>query len=150
MSLDASPRGTAGQLLQPNWTSPESFVSCERESLTVAGSTTAVLFLAGEIDMFTHLSVHDALSEVCGRATANSIVDLTGVRFCSISGFSMLLDTARAIETEGRHFAIVARSPQLTRAWALLWPDHRVPRHTTIAGAMAEVRARGTVARRHG
>lgn len=108
----------------------------------MADEAVTILYLAGEIDMNTNSQLKDALVGLLEQRTANVVIDLSGVEFCGISGFALLVDAARAVEADGRHVAIVAPSPQLTRTWALLWPDRSIPRHHTVAAATAAIRAR--------
>lgn len=108
----------------------------------MADEAVTILYLAGEIDMNTNAQLKDALVGLLEQRTANIVIDLSGVEFCGISGFALLVDAARAVEADGRHVAIVAPSPQLTRTWALLWPDRSIPRHHTVAAATAVIRAR--------
>lgn len=119
---------------------PEPTLLCTRESISVASTTATALFITGEIDIATDGGLDDALAELLIHQSANVVVDLTEVRFCSVGGFAMLMGAAQAVAAHGGQFAIVSRSTQIARLCAQLWPSRSVPCHRTVTAAFTEIR----------
>jgi anti-anti-sigma factor len=81
---------------------------------------TAVLAVAGELDVATAPEFQAALMDAVDRAQTALVVDMGAVSFCDCRGFAALLAAARHADVAGRHMRIVNPTPAVCRLFNLL------------------------------
>jgi anti-sigma B factor antagonist len=74
--------------------------SCLRIDL-VQHDTTAVVFLAGELDLDSAPRLRAALERLVARGDRDIVVDVAGLRFCGAIGMGILVTTAQNLPSGG-------------------------------------------------
>ena len=115
-----------------------------------------VVRVGGEVDLASVQVLRAALSAALGRGPEHVVVDLAEVRFCSVAGLAVLVETGITAAGQGTGYAIGGASRQADRVWALAWSAAELPIRFRTAGdgvlaALAHQAGRtGDVERRDG
>ncbi len=76
----------------------------------------------GELDLATAVKLREEL--LTAVATAVTVLDAAGLRFCDSTGLRVLAEAHQAAQHHGTSFRLAAPSPALTRVLALAGADH--------------------------
>ncbi len=105
-----------------------------------AGGTTVVVMFDGEIDISNVSLVEATFWEAFAAGADNVVVDLAGVRFCSVRGCTRISEAWEYAEEHGVGFAVACLSEHLQRIAAIVWgPAQPACRHPTVAAAVADL-----------
>lgn len=115
---------------------------CTCELHTESGPTGSIVVVrvAGEIDILTIPTVHDALAEAVDQRPADLVIDLSAVGFCCVRGFTLLATAARAARISGIGCAVSGMTSHLDRVASMLWPEHGCIRYRSVATALSGIR----------
>lgn len=80
---------------------------------------TAVVRVAGELDLLTAPRLEALLARLAGETTA-VVLDFQALEFIDSSGVHLVLQSVQALRQEGREVGIVGASPQVVRAFELV------------------------------
>jgi anti-anti-sigma factor len=127
--------------------------SCSATSIPAPAGEVLVLRVAGEVDLLTIDVLQGALTSSLARGPCHVLVDLVELTFCSVRGMGLLVQAGRTAAEQGTGYSVTAASPQVDRAWALLWPVGEPTRCSTaaagVASAVAAAGSAGTATDRH-
>jgi anti-sigma B factor antagonist len=115
--------------------------SCTRELVSAPNGLAVVLRVVGEIDRTTEPLLRTAVGREWPYRFAHLVVDLTGVTFCSRSGFALLTGAALRATLAGAGMAVTGLSPELARHADLIWIDRMPVRYPSVAHAVMAFRA---------
>jgi anti-anti-sigma factor len=101
--------------------SAESLQGC-RVDVVVCGSE-ALLTVVGEVDVASREVFAGALASIAS-AELNLTLDLAAVPFMDVASVRLLLETADALDRQGRSLRGVTRQPFLRRVFAVLNAGH--------------------------
>lgn len=102
--------------------------------LTSRVDGTAILQLAGEIDMSSANTLVDQITAIAEQRLENLILDATRVSFMDSAGLHALIEGKRVIHTQGTRVFLVP-SPQVRRILDLMLPE---PLFAARVGSVAE------------
>jgi anti-sigma B factor antagonist len=97
--------------------------------------STAVLSVAGTVDMLTAPTMETAIAAMLDRQPAALVVDLTAVEFFASHGMRVLVDTHNRIEN-AIPFGVVADGPVTARPLMLVGLTDVFPMYPTLAKAL--------------
>jgi anti-sigma B factor antagonist len=97
--------------------------------------STAVLSVAGTVDMLTASNMETAIAAVLDRQPAALVIDLTAVDFFASHGMRVLVDTHNRIDN-AIPFGVVADGPVTTRPLMLVGLTEVFPLYPTLAKAL--------------
>lgn len=112
-------------------------------ALITATADETVVTVSAELDLRSTTRLRDALSDETALRPRALIVDVTSVTFCSVSGLEVLMRAARAAETAGVPFVLVAGQRAVLRPLRVLGLDKElrvVERLADAVGAGAAAR----------
>jgi len=105
-------------------------------SLASAAGRITVLWVAGEVDLFTLPVLRAALADGLDRRHGSLIVDLSQLTFCGLCGLTSLERAARIAAEQGVWYAVSGCPASLERIWSLL-PNVDLPaRYATVTDAV--------------
>jgi anti-anti-sigma factor len=102
-----------------------------------ADGRTAVLTLAGELDLGTAERVWPDLSRLLAAATEAVVLDGSALEFLDSSGLRVLLRGAKLAESEGTAFRVVAPHPVVQRVLELAGVRGALDVRASLAEALA-------------
>lgn len=123
---------------------PEGHFGWAVSTLSTDRSWATVLWLVGEVDLFTLSALRAALTDGLDRADGRLLVDVSRLTFCSVAGFGLLERTESTAAENGIDYAIRGCSPSLARLRSLLRQvdqvrhDHVRPRSSERTAADGE------------
>lgn len=98
---------------------------------------TAVLTVAGDLDLSTVAVLQDAVDAVIGSELASLIIDLTGVDFLASAGMTVLVTSHQSVGD--RPFSVVAHGAATARPLQLVGLDEAFAIHPTRDDALSAV-----------
>jgi anti-anti-sigma factor len=100
----------------------------------------AVLAVRGEVDLATVPAFEAAIADALTHNPTALIVDLMAVDFLASAGLQSLVATHESVSKQA-YFAVVAEGPATSRPIELTGLDQILVVHSTMAEAVAAVRA---------
>ena len=108
----------------------EMAVSVDRDLLELAGSEllrisvswmedTAIMVLAGEVDLSTGSMLQEHLQDIVPGARGGLVVDLGLVTFLGSTGMSILVTTHKQLQAQGSRLVVFAPTPWIRRLFEL-------------------------------
>ncbi|MFI8257655.1 STAS domain-containing protein [Streptomyces filamentosus] len=98
---------------------------------------TAVLTVAGELDMETADRLHELLAEQFGQGRHRLVLDLSALGFMDSSGLNVLIQAVnRARESDGDLY-LAAPTPAVRRILEITGVMATIPAHDAVADALA-------------
>lgn len=98
----------------------------ERLSISWSGRDgSAVVVLAGELDLETGVALGDEIAPLCAKFD-RVVIDLGGVVFMDSSGLRSILHAQRSADSHGCVLAFRRSSPQVQRVFELTGVDKRL------------------------
>jgi anti-sigma B factor antagonist len=108
----------------------------------------ATIRVHGEIDVATAPALQGELEAVLGDDVRRLVLDLSGVRFCDVSGLNLLLRIQSRLASHGGHLTVVAACRPLRIMVFVLGLEGRLPLSLPAAGDRARTDdAQATLAR---
>jgi anti-sigma B factor antagonist len=98
-----------------------------------------VLFVTGEIDIYTAPLFKQAVVNMVSEGTQNVIIDLTGVTFMDSSGFGTLLGATRRLRPGGGGLHLAGANSTIQRMLRLTRLDSIMQVHDTAEAAAQAV-----------
>ena len=123
---------------------PATACSCNLDTETGPAGPIQVLRVSGEIDTLTRPLVQTALDAVLAQTPQDLVIDLAGVRFCSVRGFALLAAAAHTARAAGIGFVLSGLTGHLDRIATLLWPEEHFIRYRSVAAAVTALRMEHT------
>lgn len=114
-------------------------VSDERFPATWSGST-AVVTVAGEIDLTNAEGLSDALLSALNAGALGLVVDMTAVTFLDSAGVSALVRASRRAVASEATFRLAVTSQSVLRVLNLIGIDRLIEVHPSVAAAVASTR----------
>ena len=105
--------------------------------LARAHARPAVVTLPAEIDITNADAIGEALSFAIVRSAGLVIADMTGTRFCTSSGISMLVQAHRQAAANHAELRLVVLSAAVLRALTLVRMDFLLPIYPSLDAALA-------------
>ena len=99
--------------------------------------TTAVVALAGEIDLHHTPEVHKALIEVCQRKPARLVIDLEAVTHMDSSGIGTLVEVFRRVHAYEGKLGLCGLNERVHNIFEITKLDHFFHIYDTQAEALA-------------
>jgi anti-sigma B factor antagonist len=87
---------------------------------------TAVVSLAGELDLASAPRLEKEIAGLDGGLTATVVLDLQGLQFIDSTGLRTILSTQARLRDRGAAFAITPGSPQVQRLLAITRADEHL------------------------
>lgn len=115
--------------------------SCSVVAMPALHGEIVVLRIVGEIDLLSHPTLEAALTEQLHAKPRHLVVDIAGVTFCGVRGFTLLADTATAAAAGETRFAVSGLSATLDRIATMLWEGSELIRYRTAARAVTAILA---------
>ncbi|MET8586719.1 STAS domain-containing protein [Streptomyces collinus] len=102
------------------------------------GHDTAVLTVAGDLDLHTAPTLHTRALTVLARDVPHLVVDLAGVDHVDSTGLSTLLTLLHATREAGGSLRLARIPGRLTRMVTLTGISHLLPVYDTVAAALTD------------
>lgn len=115
--------------------------SCSVMTLSSPHGEIVVLSVAGEVDLLSHATLEAALSVQLDARPRYLVVDLSGMTFCGVRGFTLLAAAEAMADAHEIGYAVSGLPRRLDHIAALLWAEGRPTRYRTAAGAATAIRA---------
>ncbi|MEO5874211.1 MAG: STAS domain-containing protein, partial [Streptosporangiaceae bacterium] len=88
---------------------------------------TAVVTVAGEIDLRTAMTLRDHLTAVTQAGFGSIVVDFQHVRFCDASGLNALVSLGNRVQADGGGIWLAGVRPAQRRLFQVTGLDRRFP-----------------------
>ncbi len=108
-----------------------------RVSVTRPWAGTAVVHVAGEVDMFTGPLLRRRIGDELAVEPEHLVLDLSEVVFLGSNGLSILVDTSQVAAATGTNVWLVATSTAVTRPLTCTGVSELFPHHATVTDALA-------------
>ena len=105
------------------------------ESGCATGGEILVLRISGEVDVATVPQVCAALVSLLARRPTHAILDLSGLKFCSVRGLAVLQEAAATAAERSIGFSVAAPPRAVLRSWVLMAAGGELPARHRTAGA---------------
>ncbi len=99
---------------------------------------TAIVELAGDIDMHQTPAVHQAIVEVCGQRPQRLVVDLGGVGYIDSSGVSLFVEVFRRLKAYGGSLRLCSLQERVRGVFEVTHLDRFFSIYPMQAEALAE------------
>jgi anti-sigma B factor antagonist len=101
--------------------------------------STAVVAVAGELDMYTADRLAETLRSVADDNARSVVVDLLEATFIDSAGLGVLASTAKSIKAAGGAFIIAADDPRFLRTLRITGLDRLFTVQPTLTNAIDDV-----------
>ncbi|WP_329274759.1 STAS domain-containing protein [Streptomyces sp. NBC_00691] len=98
---------------------------------------TAVLSVAGELDLDTADRLDDHLAEQFGQGRHHLVLDLTALEFMDSSGLNVLIRSVHRAREAGGDLYLAAPNPAVRRILDITGVTTTIPPHDRVAEALA-------------
>ncbi|MEU5217058.1 STAS domain-containing protein [Streptomyces sp. NPDC020807] len=98
---------------------------------------TAVLTVAGELDMETAARLQEILTEQFGRGRRRLVLDLSALDFMDSSGLNVLIRSVNTARESGGDLYLAAPTPAVRRILEITGVTTTIPPHDALADALA-------------
>jgi stage II sporulation protein AA (anti-sigma F factor antagonist) len=115
-------------------------VSNERFPATWSGRT-AVITVAGEIDLTNAERLRDALLSALNAGALGLVVDLTATTFLDSAGITALVRASRRADATGATVRLAVTAPAVLRVLGLVGIDQSIQVHPGVPAAVASLPA---------
>ncbi|MFB7512023.1 STAS domain-containing protein [Streptomyces sp. NPDC056144] len=106
-------------------------------AVEIRDGRTAVLTVAGELDMETADLLHELLTEQVGKGRRRLVLDLSALSFMDSSGLNVLIQAVnKARESDGDLY-LAAPTPAVRRILEITGVMSTIPPHDAVADALA-------------
>ncbi|MEV8625255.1 STAS domain-containing protein [Streptomyces sp. NBC_01268] len=105
--------------------------------VTIRDAGTAVLALAGELDMETAPLLQDDLSEQLRQGRAHLVLDLSALGFMDSSGLNVLIRAVHKARALGGDVYLAAPTSAVRRILEITGVTTTIPPHPDLAAALA-------------
>ncbi len=103
------------------------------------GKETAVLSLAGELDVANVAQVREAALKLLAGETKHLVVDVSSLEYIDSSGLGMLIGLVKRQKESGGTLAIAGVRPRVMRVWEITGLQQIFTRYDDVAAALKEV-----------
>jgi len=100
---------------------------------------TAVLGLAGEVDVANVAQVREAALELLARGVKRLVVDLSATEYMDSSGLGTLVGLLKRLKETGGEIAIAGARPRVRRLFEITGLKQVFALHDDVAAALKEV-----------
>lgn len=112
----------------------EAVCSCHTSSIAIPDGEITIIRVYGDIDLNTQAVLQSTLDGAVRRRPAHLVVDLAGVRFCSVGGLEVLV---RAVDAPPPRYVLSGLAPRTERVLRMLGPPDALPaRHASVRVAV--------------
>lgn len=105
-------------------------------TIASAAGRITVLWIAGEVDLFTLPILRAALADGLQRQHDCLVLDLSQLTFCGVSGLTMFELAATTAAERGADYLVSGCPASLERLWSLLLDADLPTRHATVTDAV--------------
>ncbi|MEU8760304.1 STAS domain-containing protein [Streptomyces sp. NPDC048659] len=98
---------------------------------------TAVLTVAGELDMETADRLRERLAEQFGQGRHRLVLDLSALGFMDSSGLNVLIRAVNKAREDGGDLYLASPTPAVRRILEITGVTTTIPPHDTMADALA-------------
>jgi anti-sigma B factor antagonist/stage II sporulation protein AA (anti-sigma F factor antagonist) len=100
------------------------------------GTDTAVITVAGELDVLSAPILHNAITTAFDNGYSRLVIDAAGLGFCDSQGLWVLIQAARRTADRGGSLRLAAPTPFLRRLLTVTHVGEAIPVDADVAAAL--------------